>query len=84
MTGNNIFLRSSLRDILKSKGMSLNLSLSLNIHSVSDTFFDYRNGRIGGKYKKVQYVEYTDDTFTKRKERTSEEQHLGILGRCCR
>lgn len=54
--------------------------MSLNIHSVSDTFFDNRNDRIGGKYKKVQYVEYTDDTFTKRKERTSEEQHLGILG----
>lgn len=84
MTGNNIVLRSSQRDILKSKGMSLNLSLSLNIHSVSDTFFDNRNDRIGGKYKKVQYVEYTDDTFTKRKERTSEEQHLGILGRYCR
>ncbi|TRY54503.1 hypothetical protein DNTS_009213 [Danionella cerebrum] len=48
--------------------------------SVSDTFFDNRNDRIGGKYKKVQYVEYTDDTFTKRKERTPEEQHLGILG----
>lgn len=64
--------------------MSLNLNLSLNLHSVSDTFFDTRNDRIGGKYKKVQYVEYTDDTFTKRKERTYEEQHLGILGRCCK
>uniref|UniRef100_A0A672KPZ0 Ceruloplasmin n=1 Tax=Sinocyclocheilus grahami TaxID=75366 RepID=A0A672KPZ0_SINGR len=48
--------------------------------SVSDTFFENRNDRIGGKYKKVQYVEYTDDTFSKRKERTPEEQHLGILG----
>uniref|UniRef100_A0A673KXS9 Hephaestin n=1 Tax=Sinocyclocheilus rhinocerous TaxID=307959 RepID=A0A673KXS9_9TELE len=48
--------------------------------SVSDTFFDNRNDRIGGKYKKVQYMEYTDDTFSKRKERTPEEQHLGILG----
>jgi len=67
-----------------SKGMSLNLSLSLNVHSVSDTFFDKRGDRIGGKYKKVQYVEYTDDTFTKRRDRTPEEQHLGILGRCCR
>lgn len=25
-------------------------------------------------------MEYTDDTFSKRKERTTEEQHLGILG----
>ncbi|KAA0712528.1 Ceruloplasmin [Triplophysa tibetana] len=48
--------------------------------SVSDTFFDNRNDRIGGKYKKVQYVEYIDDKFTKRKERTTDEQHLGILG----
>uniref|UniRef100_A0A672PA71 ferroxidase n=1 Tax=Sinocyclocheilus grahami TaxID=75366 RepID=A0A672PA71_SINGR len=48
--------------------------------NVSDTFFDNRNDRIGGKYKKVQYVEYTDNTFSKRKERTPEEQHLGILG----
>ncbi len=54
--------------------------MSLNIHSVSDTFFDNRNDRIGGKYKKVQYVEYTDDTFTKHRERTPEEEHLGILG----
>lgn len=44
-------------------------------------FFNNSNDRIGGKYKKVQYVEYTDDTFTKRKERTHEEEHLGILGR---
>lgn len=47
---------------------------------MADTFFETRNDRIGGKYKKVQYVEYTDDSFTKRKERTPEEQHLGILG----
>ncbi|XP_051550371.1 ceruloplasmin [Myxocyprinus asiaticus] len=52
----------------------------LSDDSVSDTYFDNRNDRIGGKYKKAQYVEYTDDTFTKRKERTPEEQHLGILG----
>lgn len=43
-------------------------------------FFNNRNDRIGGKYKKVRYVEYTDDTFTKLKERTPEEEHLGILG----
>uniref|UniRef100_A0A8C7JN55 ferroxidase n=1 Tax=Oncorhynchus kisutch TaxID=8019 RepID=A0A8C7JN55_ONCKI len=38
------------------------------------------NDRIGGKYKKVQYKEYTDNTFTVQKERTPEELHLGILG----
>ncbi|XP_022525192.2 ceruloplasmin [Astyanax mexicanus] len=54
--------------------------IKLEDDSMADTFFDNRDDRIGGKYKKVQYVEYTDDTFTKRKERTPEEQHLGILG----
>ncbi|KAL4630784.1 ceruloplasmin [Arapaima gigas] len=46
----------------------------------SETFFEEGDHRIGGKYKKAVYVEYTDDTFTKRKERTPEEEHLGILG----
>ncbi|XP_064186262.1 ceruloplasmin isoform X2 [Anguilla rostrata] len=46
----------------------------------SQTFFETGNARIGGKYKKAVYVEYTDHTFTKRKDRTPEEEHLGILG----
>uniref|UniRef100_A0A4W5RRC4 Ceruloplasmin n=1 Tax=Hucho hucho TaxID=62062 RepID=A0A4W5RRC4_9TELE len=46
----------------------------------SETFFQRGNDRIGGKYKKVQYKEYTDSTFTVQKERTPEELHLGILG----
>ena len=33
--------------------------------------------RIGGTYKKVLYVGYTDDTFTSR---ISREDHLGVLG----
>lgn len=49
-------------------------------YSMAGIFFNNRNDRIGGKYKKVRYVEYTDDTFTKLKKRTSEEEHLGILG----
>ncbi|KAG7280767.1 hypothetical protein CRUP_037697 [Coryphaenoides rupestris] len=37
--------------------------------------------RIGGRYKKVRYVEYTDNTFlTKMLRRAPEEVHLGILG----
>uniref|UniRef100_A0A8C9TB37 ferroxidase n=1 Tax=Scleropages formosus TaxID=113540 RepID=A0A8C9TB37_SCLFO len=39
-----------------------------------------KSDKIGGRYKKAIYVEYTDDTFTKHKERTPEEEHLGILG----
>uniref|UniRef100_A0A672IYA0 ferroxidase n=1 Tax=Salarias fasciatus TaxID=181472 RepID=A0A672IYA0_SALFA len=36
--------------------------------------------RIGSRYKKVRYVEYIDDTFTTKKPRSPEEEHLGILG----
>ncbi|XP_070303789.1 LOW QUALITY PROTEIN: ceruloplasmin [Salvelinus sp. IW2-2015] len=52
----------------------------LNTDGDSETFFQRGNDRIGGKYKKVQYKEYTDKTFTVQKERTPEELHLGILG----
>lgn len=36
--------------------------------------------RIGPKYKKVVYREYTSAEFTKRKTRTAAERHLGVLG----
>nr|XP_015206786.1 PREDICTED: hephaestin isoform X2 [Lepisosteus oculatus] len=36
--------------------------------------------RTGGEYWKAKYVEYTDETFTKEKVRTTSEEHLGILG----
>ncbi|KAI1891570.1 hypothetical protein AGOR_G00145150 [Albula goreensis] len=52
----------------------------LKSDSESETFFETGDNRIGGKYKKATYVEYTDSTFTKRKDRTPEEEHLGILG----
>eukprot|EP00063_Salmo_salar_P004264 XP_013979099.1 PREDICTED: ceruloplasmin [Salmo salar] len=52
----------------------------LNTDGDSETFFQRGNDRIGGKYKKVHYKEYTDNTFTVQKERTPEELHLGILG----
>ncbi|KAM8953158.1 ceruloplasmin [Pelodytes ibericus] len=48
--------------------------------SESAPFFEQNEVRIGGSYKKVVYVAYTDKTFTKRKERSAEEEHLGILG----
>jgi FtsP/CotA-like multicopper oxidase with cupredoxin domain len=37
-------------------------------------------GRIGRKYKKAIYREYTDSSFTTLKPRASEWEHLGILG----
>lgn len=37
--------------------------------------------RIGSRYKKVRYVEYTDDRFLTKMLRSPEEEHLGILGK---
>ena len=37
-------------------------------------------GRVGRKYKKAVYHEYTDSSFTTRKPRPAEWEHLGILG----
>ncbi|CAL8256930.1 unnamed protein product [Merluccius merluccius] len=36
--------------------------------------------RIGGRYKKARYVEYTDSSFLTKMLRSAEELHLGILG----
>ncbi len=36
--------------------------------------------RIGSLYKKARYIEYTDSTFTTRKNIAPEWEHLGILG----
>ena len=36
--------------------------------------------RIGRKYKKVVYREYTNAQFTEMKIRTEDQKHLGILG----
>uniref|UniRef100_A0A7N8XUM8 ferroxidase n=1 Tax=Mastacembelus armatus TaxID=205130 RepID=A0A7N8XUM8_9TELE len=36
--------------------------------------------RIGSRYKKVVYREYTDSTFSVRKNRKPNQQHLGIMG----
>nr|XP_003476593.3 ceruloplasmin isoform X1 [Cavia porcellus] len=48
--------------------------------SDSAVFFEQGPTRIGGTYKKLVYHEYTDDSFTKQKERGPDEEHLGILG----
>ncbi|MGH0145207.1 UNVERIFIED_CONTAM: hypothetical protein FKN15_071274 [Acipenser sinensis] len=53
---------------------------SLTTDSDSRPFFEKGPHRIGGKYKKAVYTEYTDETFTTRKQRTEEERHLGLLG----
>ncbi|XP_030071954.1 ceruloplasmin [Microcaecilia unicolor] len=48
--------------------------------SESEEFFKQDAKRIGGTYKKAIYVEYTDANFTTRKERSPEQEHLGLLG----
>ncbi|XP_062069237.1 ceruloplasmin isoform X2 [Lepus europaeus] len=48
--------------------------------SASEVFFEQGPTRIGGSYKKLVYREYTDASFTDRKERGPDEEHLGLLG----
>uniref|UniRef100_A0A8C5SYN9 ferroxidase n=1 Tax=Laticauda laticaudata TaxID=8630 RepID=A0A8C5SYN9_LATLA len=48
--------------------------------SYGDIFLNHENGRLGSRYKKAVYREYTDGTFKTPKNRTDAEQHLGILG----
>lgn len=48
--------------------------------SDSEVFFKKGLHRIGGQYLKAIYQEYTDDTFSVRKKRKPEEEHLGFLG----
>ncbi|XP_029924399.1 hephaestin-like protein 1 [Myripristis murdjan] len=62
-------------------GMDLINNISLTeSDSASEVFFGKDRGRLGGIYKKVMYKEYTDHTFTTKKQTTSESLHLGILG----
>ncbi|XP_030634614.1 hephaestin-like protein 1 isoform X2 [Chanos chanos] len=47
------------------------------VDSDSEVFFSRDEGRLGGKYQKVHYTQYTDSTFTTKENST---QSLGILG----
>lgn len=42
--------------------------------------YDNPTPRIGSKYIKARYVQYTDNTFTTKVPMTEETQHLGLLG----
>lgn len=48
--------------------------------SPGNVFLGKGENRIGSKYKKVVYREYTDATFRRAKPRLPEQEHLGILG----
>ncbi|KAJ8412613.1 hypothetical protein AAFF_G00129490 [Aldrovandia affinis] len=56
-----------------------NLSL-VDTDRQSEVFFGSLGGRLGGVYKKVRYVAYTNENFTIKREQTAAESHLGILG----
>ncbi|XP_068456801.1 ferroxidase HEPHL1 isoform X2 [Clinocottus analis] len=49
-------------------------------NSAGNIFVSKGENRIGSRYKKVVYREYTDDTFRVQKERKANQQHLGIMG----
>ncbi|KAM7398054.1 hypothetical protein PAMA_006090 [Pampus argenteus] len=61
------------------KDLINNVSLT-DADSASETFFGRDGGRIGGRYMKVIYKEYTDNTFTTAKPPTSDSGHLGLFG----
>ncbi|MCJ8745764.1 hypothetical protein PDJAM_G00134240 [Pangasius djambal] len=48
--------------------------------SPGNVFLNKSENRIGPEYRKVVYRQYTDDTFTHKKSRGPDEEHLGILG----
>ncbi|XP_019376637.1 PREDICTED: hephaestin [Gavialis gangeticus] len=48
--------------------------------SYGNIFLSNENGLLGSKYKKAVYREYTDGTFKILKNRSSDDEHLGILG----
>ncbi|XP_029957075.1 hephaestin-like protein 1 [Salarias fasciatus] len=48
--------------------------------SPGSIFVEKGTNRIGSRYKKVVYREYTDDSFTVQKDRQPNQQHLGVMG----
>lgn len=49
--------------------------------SPGNDFVEKGENRIGSRYKKVVYREYTDDSFSVQKKRQENQQHLGIMGK---
>lgn len=49
-------------------------------NSPGNIFVENGKNRIGSRYKKVVYREYTDDTFRIQKQRPPNQKHLGIMG----
>ncbi|GIY90425.1 hephaestin-like protein [Caerostris darwini] len=62
------------------KDRHLVLGGSLMDSEESKTFVERGNDRIGTRYKKALFREFTDATFTTRKCETPQSRHLGVLG----
>ncbi|MBI1201901.1 MAG: multicopper oxidase domain-containing protein [Rhodopseudomonas sp.] len=56
------------------------LMMGMGFNDAAKVFVARGPDRIGSKYKKAIYAEYTDGTFTKRKVRPAASQYLGLLG----
>jgi hephaestin len=56
------------------------LTMGMDFGEKANVFVARGPYRIGAKYKKVRYLEYTDASFTQRKVRPPQWRHLGILG----
>ncbi|XP_060717574.1 ferroxidase HEPHL1-like isoform X2 [Tachysurus vachellii] len=49
-------------------------------NSDSNEFFSTEDGKLGGKYWKIRYTGYHDDTFKSKINQSGSDDHLGILG----
>ncbi|XP_049599397.1 ferroxidase HEPHL1 isoform X1 [Syngnathus scovelli] len=67
-------------DYSPSRAWELEKHHSTSQESPGDIFVGRGKNRIGSRYKKVVYREYTDETFTVEKKRNADQEHLGILG----
>ncbi|KAI5629257.1 hephaestin-like protein 1 isoform X1, partial [Silurus asotus] len=67
-------------DYSPSRTWELQLFNTTEADSPGSVFVGSGNNRLGSKYKKVVYREYTNATFSTKKQRQATEKHLEILG----
>ncbi|XP_051902773.1 ferroxidase HEPHL1 isoform X2 [Hippocampus zosterae] len=67
-------------DYSPSREWELEKHHSTSEDSPGNIFVGKGKNRIGSRYQKVVYREYTDESFTVQKKRNPSQEHLGILG----
>ena len=50
------------------------------IFRISDKYFSTTNNRIGGKYKKARFHQYSDSSYNTKSPLPHPDRHLGLLG----